>query len=261
MTETIEGDLYDYPVYYDLIFGSDWRAEYDFLLGCFDRYAARPVKRVFEPACGTGRLLIKLAEAGYDVFGNDLKEHAVRYCNERLQRRGFAETAVVGDMADFKLKKKVDAAFNMINTFRHLATEKQAAAHLNCIAECLAAGGLYLLGLHLIPARRDERIEDEAWHARRGNLAVNTYMWSKRIDDAKRLEYLGLTIDVYTPTRHRRIEDEMIYRTYSARQMTNLLARVPQLECIATYDFAYDFNEPIRVNSATEDVVYVLRKK
>ncbi len=55
MTDKVQGDIYDYPVYYDLIFGSDWRAEFDFLTGCFERFAKRPVKRLFEPACGTGR--------------------------------------------------------------------------------------------------------------------------------------------------------------------------------------------------------------
>ncbi len=260
MTEQIKGDLYDYPVYYDLIFGSDWRAEYDFLSACFERFGKRPVRRVFEPACGTGRLLIKLAEAGFDVSGNDLNAHAVKFCNDRFKRRGYPETAVVGDMSDFRLKRKVDAGFNMINTFRHLLTDKQAIGHLQCMADSLVKGGLYLLGLHLIPSA-GERLEDEAWHARRGNLAVNTYMWSKEIDQATRHEYLGLTINVYTPTKHYEIEDEMIYRTYSASQMAALLKKVPAFGCAGVYDFSYDLNQPVDVGPETEDVVYVLRKK
>lgn len=260
MTDKIKGDLYDYPAYYDLIFGSDWRAEYDFIVGCFERHAKRPVKRVFEPACGTGRLLIKLAEAGYDVSGNDLNANAVKFCNDRLRRKKFPESVVVGNMADFTVKKKVDASFNMINTFRHLNSEADAVAHLKCMAEATNKGGLYLLGLHLIPTE-GERLEEESWSARRGNLAVNTYMWSKGIDTKKRAEFLGLTINVYTPTKHIEIEDEMVYRTYSAKQMAALLAKVPEFEIAATYDFAYDLDEPIEISKDTEDVVFVLRKK
>ena len=261
MTDKVQGDIYDYPVYYDLIFGSDWRAEFDFLTGCFERFAMRPVKRLFEPACGTGRLLIKLAENGYEVSGNDVNENAVKFCNNRFRRKGFPETALVGDMADFKLKRKVDAAFNTINTFRHLLTEKLAVAHLQCMADSLSKGGLYVLGLHLIPADQDDRVEDEAWHARRGNLAVNTYMWSKGIDEKTRAEYLGMKINVYTPTKHLEIEDEMIYRTYSVRQIRSLLKKVPAFEWVESYDFAYDLDEPIKVDSSTEDVVLILRKK
>jgi SAM-dependent methyltransferase len=108
-------NLYDYPRYYDVIFGSDWKAEYDFLLACFNGLTRRTVKRVFEPACGTGRLLYRLAKAGYEVSGLDLNARAVHYCNRRLERHGFSPTAGVGDMSCFRLKRKVDAAFNMIN--------------------------------------------------------------------------------------------------------------------------------------------------
>ncbi len=151
MTEIIHGKVYDYPTYYDIIFAADWRKEFAFLEACFDEYATGPVQRLFEPACGTGRLLIKLAQAGYDVSGNDLNPKAVEFCNRRLERRGFEPTAMVGDMADFRLPKKVDAAFNLINSFRHLPNEQSATAHLQCVARALRKGGLYLLGLHLTP--------------------------------------------------------------------------------------------------------------
>ena len=120
MNEVIQASLYDFPKYYDLVFGSDWKAEFDFLVACFDNLAGRKVRRVFEPACGTGRLVYRLAKAGYEVSGLDLNPRAVEYCNRRLERRGLAASAFVGDMADFRLPRKVDAAFNMIGSFRHL---------------------------------------------------------------------------------------------------------------------------------------------
>ncbi len=264
MHEVIQGHLYDYPKYYDLIFGSDWKAEFDFLQRCFDKHASlaggRKVQRLFEPACGTGRLLIKFAEAGFDVCGNDLNPRAVEYCNARFERRGFEPAAVVGDMSDFRLPRKVDAAFNTINSFRHLMTEDAAESHLRCVAASLAQGGLYLLGLHLTPTQGDV-IGEESWSARRGNLAVVSLMWSKEIDMRRRREPLGMTFDIYTLTKHFRIEDEMVYRTYTARQMQALLKKVPELELVETYDFAYDINDPIPIQPDTEDVLFVLKKR
>ena len=95
MPDVIRDDLYNFPKYYDLLFGSDWKAEFDFMRLCFEKHAERKVKRVFEPACGTGRLLIKLAQAGYDVAGNDLNPKAVDYCNARLARHGFTRSVTV----------------------------------------------------------------------------------------------------------------------------------------------------------------------
>jgi SAM-dependent methyltransferase len=259
MTEIINGHLYDFPKYYDLVYGSDWKAELQFLQSCFKQFSRRPVKRLFEPACGTGRLLIRLAEAGYEVQGNDLNPRAVDFCNARFQRRGLAAPAVVGDMAAFRLGRKVDAAFNMINSFRHLPDEAAAESHLRCVARALVKGGLYLLGLHLTPTGCD-RVDEEEWAARRGNLAVISSMWSAGIDMRRRNERIGMTFDVYTPTRHQRIVDEMNYRTYTAPQMKRLLKKVDEFEIVETFDFTYDLNQPIRIDDRTEDVVFVLRR-
>src|SRR5690606_26456636 len=129
----------------------DWKAEVEFLLNCFERYAQLPVRNVYEPACGTGRLMVKLAEEGLGDVGSELNPHAVDYCNQRLERAGFPPTAVVGDMCDFRPSKPVEAAFNTINSFRHLATQGQAERHLRSVAASLRPGGIYVLGLHLTP--------------------------------------------------------------------------------------------------------------
>ncbi len=257
--ETIAGHLYDYPKYYDLIFGSDWAAEFNFLQAGFEKYAKRPVKRLFEPACGTGRLLIQFAKAGYEVAGNDLNAKAIDYCNQRLERHGFKPTAFVGDMAAFTVKKKVDAAFNMINTFRHLPNEKTAEAHLKCVAEALSKGGLYFLGLHLTPMTA-QKCTSESWSSSRGHLSVVSNLWSIATDLKKREERIGVTYDVYTPTKQFRIKDETIFRTYTAQQMFDLLTTEPRLRLLDIYDFRYDIDWPIDITADTEDVVYVLQR-
>jgi SAM-dependent methyltransferase len=260
MTNRVKASIYDYPKYYDLLFGSDWKAEFDFFVACFAKHAGCKVKRVFEPACGTGRLLIRLAKAGYRVGGNDLNPKAVDYCNQRLHRHGFENKVVVGDMSDFTVKKKFQGSFNTINSFRHLGTEQAAVDHLSCMAGGLSKGGLYILGIHLEPTTVPPMTE-ESWSARRGDLVVNSHMWSKGIDRDRRIEHLGITIDVHTPTKHIMIEDHMEYRTYKRGQFASLLKKVPELEVAAIYDFAYDVTKPHTITSASEDVVYVLRKR
>jgi SAM-dependent methyltransferase len=258
--KTISASIYDYPRYYDLVYGSDWKAEFDFLQACFAKHARRPLRRLFEPACGTGRLLVKMAQAGYAVAGNDLNAQAVDYCNARLRRAGFRPTAMHGDMADFRLTRNVDAAFNTISSFRHLATHMAAQAHLQCMADALGRGGLYVLGLQLTPDT-SPGCAAESWAARRGNLCVLTHLQSLGLDRRRRQERVRLTCDVYTPTDSFRLANETLFRCYSARQFRDLLRCVPEFEVAAAYDFAYDVDRPIRVGAATEDVVFVLRKK
>ena len=260
MLETIQGNLYDYPKYYDLVYGSDWKAEFDFLEDCFQQHADRVVQRLFEPACGTGRLLIKFADAGYDVAGLDLNPKAINYCNDRLARAGYPRSTWVGDMCDFDVEHPFDAAFNTINSFRHLGTQQQARDHLQCIADALRPGGLYVLGLHLTPTAV-EPIQEESWSARRGNLAVLSRMWVIDCNLSSRCETVGVSFDIYTPSRQFRIEDKIAFRTYTYRQMKALLEGIADFEVTAVYDFGYDINQPVEIGAQTEDVVYVLKKR
>ena len=259
MQEIIQDNLYNYPKYYDLVFGSDWAAEVEFLRGAFAKHGRGKIQRLFEPGCGTGRLMYRLAKLGYDVAGNDLAEPAVDYCNDRLEQHGYPRTAEVGDMCDFRVKRKFDVAFNMINTFRHLPSGDHAQRHLECIANSLRKGGLYFLGLHLTPTR-GEAMEEENWAGRRGNLTVLSRVWTVERNLRKRVERVRMSFDVYTPTRTFRLVNCADFRTYTARQMTDLLNKVPQLRLVETYDFAYNIDQPVKIDPETEDVVYVLEK-
>ena len=260
MIETLDGNLYDYPSYYDLVYGSDWKAEFQFLTGCFQQFARIPVNHVLEPACGTGRLLYRLAASGLQVSGLDLNPHAVDYCNQRLQRKGFQDRVVCEDMTDFQLASPVDAGFNMINSFRHLVTHEQAVAHLRCMAEAIKPGGIYVLGIHLTPTE-GEPTDRESWAAQQGHLSVTTELACMDRDPDNRLERFSMTYDIYTPTRRQQLKDSILFRTYTARQFLDLIAEVPGWEIVATYDFHYQLQQPIEVGPTTEDVVYVLHNQ
>jgi len=259
MTQTIVGNIYDYPEYYDILFGADWRAELRFLTGLFPRWAQRRVRRVFEPACGTGRLLVRLGRAGYQVAGNDLNRRAIEYCNQRLVQAGLPATAVVGDMSNFTLRRPVDACFNLINSFRHLTTEQAAVAHLQCVAAALAPGGIYALGLHLMPTE-GQPLQTETWKARRGRVSVTSHMATTAVDVRRRAEQISLRFDVRTPKERLRLLDEFTFRTYTLPQAKKLLGKVPSLECVATYDFLHDLSNPIELGPDTQDVIFILRK-
>ncbi len=258
--DNIHVNLYNYPQYYDLAFGSEWQAECDFLIRSFRKHAARDVRHVFEPACGTGRLLFRLARAGLEVSGLDINERAVRYCNDRLEQHGFRRSAFVGDMADFHLDRQADAAFNLVNSFRHLTNGRTAKAHLRSVADALHRGGLYAVGLHLTPTA-GEPMQRESWSASRGRLLVKTHMWTIHRDPHRRVERVGVSCRVRTPTRGFRLADEVVFRMYTAPQFKRLVCNHSPFEIAAIYDFRYDVDGPIELTPETEDAVFILRKR
>ncbi len=260
VTSIAGGHLYDYPQYYDLVFGVGTSGECDFLQGCFDLHARRRVKRVFEPACGSGRLLIKLAQRGLDVSGCDLNRPSVDYCNRRFKRRGLRPAAFVADIATISLPLKVDAAFNLLSSFQLLPNEHEAERHLAAMARSLARGGLYIVGLHLMPSE-GRRISAERWTATRGRLSVCCRIWTRQLHRRRRQERCVMLSEIKTPGTRLRIEEELRFRTYSALQLQRLFRKVREFDAVAIYDFTYDLFDPISVGPETQDVVYVLRRR
>jgi SAM-dependent methyltransferase len=259
--ETTTASIYDFPSYYDLVFGSDTAAEMRFVSDCCERFVSGgKTKRLFEPACGTGRLLYRFGKKGFTVGGNDLNEKAIQFCNERLERFDLKGRAEVGDMSNFEVRKPFDAAFNTINSFRHLQDEASAVAHLECMSKCVRPGGIYILGLHLTPTQGIPT-DEEGWSARRGQLQINTYMWPIEKNKRKRLERFGIRFDVYKPTQSFRISDVLQLRSYTLGQFKSLLESVPSWETLEFFDFRYDVNLPAELNAETEDIVVILRNR
>jgi SAM-dependent methyltransferase len=258
--EVRQESIYDNPIYYDLIFGSDWAAEFKFLKAAFAKHLAKPPKRLFEPACGTGRLVYRFAKAGYQVDGIDLNPKAIEYCNRRLQRHSLAAKTWVADMSDFQVKRPYDAAFNTINSFRHLTTEAQAVGHLRSMADAIRPGGFYALGLHLTP-QEGTPTDHESWSARRGHLVVHTQMWPRDKDTRTRIERFNIRFDIHRPSGSYRIDDCLVLRSYTWKQFQKFIDSGPQWEIEATYDFRYSIDDPIEVDPSSEDVVYMLKRR
>lgn len=163
--------MYRAPRLYEIAFDLNRKAEVDFLVHCFERFARRPVRRVLDIACGTGPHLIRLADRGYSMTGLDLSARNIEFVRERLADKGRRGDLVIGDMTDFRLARPADAAICMQDSQGHLLTNEQVLAHLRCVARALRRGGLYIFDRYMAsswtdPARR------WSWSRRRGRLVV-----------------------------------------------------------------------------------------
>jgi SAM-dependent methyltransferase len=256
----IRASWYDYPQYYDLAFRSETRREADFIEAACRKYCPPGARRLLEPACGTGRLVAELASRGYDLTGFDLSRPALRYLRRRLKRRGLRATLFEGDMAGFRLEEKADAALCTLNSFRHLLSEQPARGHLECVAEALRPGGIYILGLHLMPP--DAADDDcERWTEQHGQTRVTVTLRVLETDRRRRLERLRVSLLVRSHGRVLRLRDDFSLRRYTAPQLRRLLAKVPRFELADVYDFWYEIDQPLELNDRIADTVVVLRRR
>ncbi len=259
-TRNLDAGWYAYPQYYDMAFRDETREEADFLEAACRKYCPFPVGRLLEPACGTGRLVVALAQRGYDLSAFDLHAQPLAYLRRKLARRGLEAELFQADMVDFTVERPVDAAYNTFNSFRHLLTETAARRHLECVAAALRPGGIYVLGLHLLPLDVDEE-STERWTARHARTRVSYTLRVLQTNRRRRRERLRISMLVRRGDRKLRLRDEFEFRMYTAAQFRALLRTVPALELCDVYDFCYEIEEPLELNDEITDTVFILRRR
>lgn len=262
-TSFAAGDWYqDAPAYYDLIFDQGTAQETAFIEHCVARYGQATGRRLLEPACGTGRLLLALSGRGWQVDGYDASAPMLAIARERLGalRPMRAARLVEERLETFACASRYAAAYNLVSTFKYLLNDRDAVAHLRHTAHALLPGGIYVLGLHLSDYA-DRRLSRERWHAQEKKTHVLCNIQSWPADAKRRTEEVRSRLTVRNGRQTRRLETYWTFRTYDTAQLKRLLRQVPALELVATHDFCHDIERTRPLDDEQLDLVLVLRRR
>lgn len=281
---------YDHPEWFEIGFENETKKEANFFEKAFKKYCPFQVKRLLEPACGGGRLVVEMASRGYDVTGFDLSQAMLDHTRKELKKRNLKAKTLIGDMTDFSFPKKFDSAFCTFNSFRQLLSEEAAQSFLRCVAGSLRPGGLFFLGLHLAPMDV-EPLGTERWVGRRGKTQVTTTLRVTASSRKTRLEHLRISVLVRELERGTysngkpsangngkrvkvsndrpsaagkivgRLRDEFDYRLYTAAQLKRTFASVPDLNLVGVFDFWYDMNDPQKFDDDLIDGLFVFQRR
>jgi SAM-dependent methyltransferase len=158
-----DGELYDI-----LCQGLDYGI--DFYVG-LAREAKGPVLDI---ACGTGRVLLPVLQAGVDADGLDLFQPMLDTAHRKAAALGLSPRLYCGDMTDFQLPRRYALITISFNAFCHMLTTDDQLRCLSCIRRHLLPGGLLAFdggfpGLPWIGAAQDQRVlEGEFPHPHTG---------------------------------------------------------------------------------------------
>jgi len=181
-------------------FDADY-ADYTDDLPLVEAYAQRTGGPVLELGCGTGRLLLPLANAGYEVTGVDLSPEMLRIARSRAEAAGVAQrvTLVQGDYTDAPLAGAYRLALVMMNTFLHLTSQSAQLRALRHWREHLAPGGLLLIDIFNPDvaqlASLDGRIEwDKTWTDTQTGATVMKFL-ARTVDLDEQIIHVNLIYD------------------------------------------------------------------
>ena len=135
------GSLYSDARLYDLMFpqpgGPGSRAQFYLDL------AATTGGPVLELGCGTGSVLLPIAERGIACQGIDLSSAMLARAREKFEARGVTAGLHVGDMTDFDLDERFGLVFVASNSLTHLHVADDVVSCFRAVRRHLTPGGRF----------------------------------------------------------------------------------------------------------------------
>jgi SAM-dependent methyltransferase len=135
-----------YSEYYDLLYSSEQPD-----VAFYVEMARQTGGPVCELACGTGRIVIPLARAGFDVTGIDVSQAMLDRLQAKLDKEPREVQSRVAlkcaDMRDHRFSSPFRLVFCAFNSFQHLTTTEDQLACLRSVREYLADDGRLVLNV------------------------------------------------------------------------------------------------------------------
>src|SRR5688500_4577627 len=134
---------------------------------------------LLELGCGTGRVSLALAEAGFSVVAVDRSAAMIEMLDEKARRLGVDERVktLLGDMADLAALPAhgFTLAFCALNTFAYLQTTEEQIALLRAVSARLIQHGILILDLTaplpgLLPPSEGELLHQGSFRDEDGSI-------------------------------------------------------------------------------------------
>lgn len=104
-------------------------------------------RRVFEPACGNGRVLVPLAAAGCEMAGSDPSPEMLERCRDALALRGLSAELAIGGFDRTLPGRSLDAVIVPAGSLQLIAESEELLGFFQRAAAGLRPGGHLLFDL------------------------------------------------------------------------------------------------------------------
>ena len=137
--------LYSDAERYDLVYGPYGTGEF---VAFYRRQVSRYGEPVLELGCGTGRLLIPLAEDGTNMIGVNIAPAMLDVARKKASSRSLEISVATADMRNFDLGKKFKLILLPANAMMHLVAREEVDGCLASVLRHLVDGGRFVLEVY-----------------------------------------------------------------------------------------------------------------
>jgi SAM-dependent methyltransferase len=189
-----------------------------------------PNAHVLELGCGTGRVVIPVAQRCGFLHGIDLSEAMLQVCRAKLKAAGLGEHKVkvgIADITNYDLGERFDLVIAPFRVIQNLETDEQLAGLFRCLRRHLAADGRCILNV-FHPNRSLEAMRHE-WVSNQENLAWEVEDGGERVacyDVRRRLSHDPLVL-----------YPDLVYRRYVGADLVEQVVLTIPMRCFYPDEF------------------------
>ncbi|HTI14370.1 MAG TPA: class I SAM-dependent methyltransferase [Dictyobacter sp.] len=153
---------------YDLIapFYDIEHAHFDEDIDMYLNFAELSGGKILELACGSGRVLLPLAQEGYELTGVDYSDKMLELARETLAQAGVVSRCTLAqqDICTLQLEQKFRLAFIALGSFGHITTRKDQQRVLSGLRNHLSKGATLIIDISNADARYMEDLSGQVLH-------------------------------------------------------------------------------------------------
>jgi SAM-dependent methyltransferase len=122
--------------------------------------------KILELACGSGRVLLPLAQEGYEVTGIDTSAAMLAIARTQIEAAGVSARCTLEqqNIITLHLEQKFRLAFIALGSFAHIITRKEQVEALKAIHAHLSPGGTFIIDISNADARYLEELGGHMLH-------------------------------------------------------------------------------------------------
>jgi len=250
--------VYAEPLYYEIAFSFiDPEKQVDLFEEFIGEYSKIEVKRLLDIGCGPSLQLREAARRGYEAVGLDLSPQMLRYLEERAEEEGVSVETVKADMTDFRLEQPVDFAFIMMGTICEIGSKDGFLRHLDCVADSLREGGLYLIENLRLDWAKDGFFGPDSWTMERDGIRVKS-TYDVQLKDALAQTLIEtIRLDVDDHGRKLVFEESGETRMIFPQEFLILVEMNGRFEFLGWFER----DRMVRLEKASMDNIILLRRK
>jgi SAM-dependent methyltransferase len=201
---------------------------------------------IMDLGCGTGEILMRLANDRYKVVGVDISPEMLLVAREKIDESRLEIPLVNQDMTELHLPVEVDLVLSLFDTVNYLTDIEELDTAFENINKHLAPGGFFIFDA---ATRKliDEIFSDGVYVDDREEFTI---IWSHFMDDGGDIDNIHTTYFIKEKNFYKRIDELHRKRIYTEKEVENTSLK-NGFEIIKKYK---------DVEMAGERIFYVLKK-